>query len=131
MVQRRVDPICLRADRRNAVNRFDEKVYRVTKRRDGPSLQEQKSQLLRLKQDLEQFKSRQAGAAVVGSLQARIRELESSLSRAEAARVTDREARRPRGDDEDAESGDMPMADGTMRATSSRFPPRGRPGRTF
>ncbi|WP_247883329.1 Gas vesicle protein V [Azospirillum brasilense] len=102
----------------------------MTKRRDGPSLPEQKSQLLRLKQDLEQFKSRQAGAAVVGSLQARIRELESSISHAEAARVTDRDSRRPR-DEEDAESGDMTMPDGTMRATSSRFPPRGRPGRTF
>lgn len=113
------------------MNRFDEKVYRVTKRRYGPSLQEQKSQLLRLKQDLDQFKSRQAGAAVVGSLQARIRELEASVTHAEAARVTDRESRRPRGGEEDAESGAMPMADGTMRATSSRFPPRGRPGRTF
>ena len=113
------------------MNRFDEKVYRVTKRRDGPSLQEQKGQLLRLKQDLEQFKSRQAGAAVVGSLQARIRELESSISRAEAARTMDREARRPDGGEEDADPGAIPVQDNSLRATSSRFPPRGRPGRTF
>ena len=111
------------------MNRFDEKVYRVTKRRDGPSLQEQKGQLLRLKQDLEQFKSRQAGAAVVGSLQARIRDLESSITRAEAARMMDRESRRPRDGEEDT---DPSGASGnSMRATSSRFPPRGRPGRTF
>lgn len=113
------------------MNRFDEKVYRVTKRRDGPSLQEQKSQLLRLKQDLDQFKSRQAGAAVVGSLQARIRELESSISRGEASRMMDRESRRPHGGDEDAAPGDMPVPENSMRATSSRFPPRGRTGRTF
>ena len=111
------------------MNRFDEKVYRVTKRRDGPSLQEQKGQLLRLKQDLEQFKSRQAGAAVVGSLQARIRDLESSISRAEAVRMMDRESRRPREGEEDTDPGAAPG--NSMRATSSRFPPRGRPGRTF
>ncbi|KAA0684303.1 Gas vesicle protein V [Roseomonas genomospecies 6] len=111
------------------MNRFDEKVYRVTKRRDGPSLQEQKGQLLRLKQDLEQFKSRQAGAAVVGSLQARIRDLESSITRAEAARMMDRESRRPRDGEEDTDPG--AASGNSMRATSSRFPPRGRPGRTF
>ncbi|MDQ2105528.1 Gas vesicle protein V [Azospirillum sp. C340-1] len=113
------------------MNRFDEKVYRVTKRRDGPSLQEQKGQLLRLKQDLEQFRSRQAGAAVVGSLQARIRELESSISRAEAAGMMDREARRSHGGEENADPGAVPVPENSMRATSSRFPPRGRPGRTF
>ncbi|WP_448206170.1 Gas vesicle protein V [Azospirillum sp. sgz302134] len=120
------------------MNRFDEKVYRVPKRKDGPSLADQKGQLVRLKQDLEQFRARQAGAAVVGTLQARIRELEASISRAEAARMMDRQSRRP--DSDDATTGDAggdaggdasAAPAGGMRATSSRFPPRGRPGRTL
>ena len=126
MVLRRADPICMGADRRNAVNRYDEKVYRVPRRKDGPSLAEQKSQLVRLKQDLEQFKARQAGAAVVASLQSRIRDLEASISRAEGARMLDRQARQPSGEPDDA-----PASAGGYRATSSRFPPRGRPGRDY
>lgn len=103
---------------------YDEKAYRFTKRKDGPSLAEQKSQLARLKQDLEQFKNRQAGASVMASLQERIRELEASVARADNARALDREARRPSGDrDENAAPGQE------VRSTSSRFPPRGTPGR--
>lgn len=111
------------------MNRYDEKVYRVPKRKDGPSLAEQKSQLVRLKQDLEQFKARQAGASVVASLHSRIRDLEASISRAEGARMLDRQARRPAGEGED--TNDAPTPVGGLRATSSRFPPRGRPGRGF
>jgi len=111
------------------VNRFDEKVYRVPKRKEGPSLADQKSQLVRLKQDLEQFKARQAGTAVIGTLQARIRDLEASVSRAEAARMLDRQSRRPNDGDDAGEPAAAPA--GGLRATSSRFPPRGRPGRGF
>lgn len=115
------------------MNRFDEKVYRVPKRKDGPSLAEQKSQLVRLKQDLDQFRARQAGTAVIGSLQARIRDLEASISRAEAARMMDRQSRRPADADEAGESSAEAgsAGPGGYRATSSRFPPRGRPGRGF
>lgn len=114
------------------MNRFDEKVYRVPKRKDGPSLAEQKNQLLRLKQDLEQFKARQAGTAVIGSLQARIRDLEANVTRAEAAGMMDRQSRRPAGDEgaEGSGAGGTEGAGG-YRATSSRFPPRGRPGRDY
>ena len=105
------------------MSNYDEKAYRMTRSKDGPSLAEQKSQLARLKQDLEQFKNRQAGAAVMATLQERIRELEASVSRADTARALDREARRaPRDAD------DRPGA-GDVRSTSSRFPPRGTPGR--
>ena len=112
------------------MNRYDEKVYRVPKRKDGPSPADQKSQLVRLKQDLEQFKARQAGAAVVASLQTRIRDLEASISRAEGARMLERQARRPATEGGDANDG-APAPVGGYRATSSRFPPRGRPGRGF
>ncbi|MBP2314635.1 Gas vesicle protein V [Azospirillum soli] len=110
------------------MNRYDEKVYRVPRRKDGPSLAEQKSQLVRLKQDLEQFKARQAGAAVVTSLQSRIRDLEASISRAEGARMLDRQARQSATD---GDGGDAATTAGGYRATSSRFPPRGRPGRDY
>ncbi len=111
------------------MNRFDEKVYRVPKRREGPSLADQKSQLVRLKQDLEQFKARQAGTAVIGTLQARIRDLEASVSRAEAARMLDHQSRRQNDGGDAGEPTAAPA--GGLRATSSRFPPRGRPGRSF
>ncbi len=99
---------------------YDEKAYRITRSKDGPSLAEQKSQLARLKQDLEQFKSRQAGGAILGSLQERIRDLEASVARIENARVLDREAR---------QSGSDGAPRNEVRSTSSRFPPRGTPGR--
>lgn len=111
------------------MNRYDEKVYRVPRKKEGPSLAEQKSQLLRLKQDLEQFRARQAGGAVIGSLQKRIRDLEASVSRAEAARSADH-PRRPSDDGADGNDGTA-GGPGTVRSTSSRFPPRGRPGRSF
>ncbi|HYG87200.1 MAG TPA: Gas vesicle protein V [Azospirillum sp.] len=103
---------------------YDEKAYRVAKSKEGPSLAEQKSQLARLKQDLEQFKNRQAGATVMASLQERIRELEASVARADTARMLDREARRIPKD----QGGDRTSAS-EVRSTSSRFPPRGTPGR--
>ncbi|HYG87038.1 MAG TPA: Gas vesicle protein V [Azospirillum sp.] len=99
---------------------YDEKAYRMTRSKDGPTLAEQKSQLARLKQDLEQFTSRQAGGAILGSLKERIRDLEGSIARIENARALDREARRT---GEDGGPGNP------VRATSSRFPPRGTPGR--
>ena len=99
---------------------YDEKAYRVTRSKDGPTLAEQKSQLARLKQDLDQFKARQAGGAILGSLQERIRDLEASVARIENARTLDREARQPGGDG----------PNNPVRATSSRFPPRGTPGRS-
>lgn len=101
---------------------YDEKAYRVTRSKEGPTLAEQKSQLARLKQDLEQFKSRQAGGAILGSLQERIRDLEGSIARADNARALDREAR------QSGEDGGVPRNE--VRATSSRFPPRGTPGRS-
>lgn len=118
------------------MNRYDEKVYRVPRKKEGPSLAEQKSQLFRLKQDLEQFKARQAGAAVVGSLRERIRDLEASIARAEAARNTDRPRRSVEDGAEANDGGDGggnnggAGGPGTVRSTSSRFPPRGRPGRS-
>lgn len=116
------------------MNRYDEKVYRTPRRKEGPTLAEQKSQLVRLKQDLEQFRARQTGAAVISTLRDRIRELEGSINRAEsvkaerAARQAERDSYHGGGDEGDA-GGDP--ANGSVQSTSSRFPPRGRPGRSF
>jgi phage shock protein A len=104
------------------VSRYEEKVYRVAKGKGGPSVAEMKSQLMRLKQDLEQFRGRGAGAAVVSSLQTRIRDLQASLAEAEAAQAQRRQAR-ARAEEDGQDEARMPT-----RATSTRFPPRGTPG---
>lgn len=119
------------------MNRYDEKVYRTPRRKEGPTLAEQKSQLVRLKQDLEQFRARQAGASVVSTLRDRIRELEGLISKAEGAKVerAARQAERAsyqdggpdQGGSDENEAGDG----GAVRSTSSRFPPRGRTGRSY
>ncbi len=123
-----VSPNIIMADRSTSMTNYDEKAYRIAKSKNGPSLAEQKSQLARLKQDLEQFKSRQTGAAVVGSLQERIRELEASIAHADTARALDREAHRSFKDGQKEGDDDRAHAD-EVRLTSSRFPPRGTPGR--
>ncbi|WP_207457108.1 Gas vesicle protein V [Azospirillum sp. SYSU D00513] len=104
------------------MSRYEEKVYRVSKGKGGPSIAEMKNQLARLKQDLEQFQGRGAGAAVQSSLQSRIRELQTSLSEAEAAQARRQQARRAEDDDDDGPR--RPQ----VQATSSRFPPRGTTG---
>lgn len=102
------------------MSKFEDRAFRVGKSK--PNLAEMKSQLGRLKHDLEQFMARKPGGAVVDPLRARIRALEAEINEAEAARKRERPPA--------AEDGDEPERGGTLvRATSSRFPPRGRPGR--
>jgi hypothetical protein len=100
------------------VSRHEESVYRTTRKSGEPSLKEMKSQAARLKQDLEQFQGRGAGAALIMPLRERIRDLEAAIAHAEA-----RKAAPPRDPDDPA----APRV--IVQATSSRFPPRGPPGR--
>lgn len=108
------------------MSKYEERTYRVGKKR--PSIADMKGQRERLRQDLEQFTARKPAAAVIASLRERIKALDLEIAEAEAERKRDRPA--PIGDDEpdgvgNTESG----AQAGLRATSSRFPPRGRPGR--
>ncbi len=100
------------------MSRHEETVYRTTKKSGEPSLQEMKSQAARLKQDLEQFQGRGAGAALIMPLRERIRDLESAIAHAQAQKA----APRP-----DPDGGHAPRT--VVQATSSRFPPRGTTGR--
>jgi septal ring factor EnvC (AmiA/AmiB activator) len=105
------------------VSRYEEKVWRVPKGKGGPSIAEMKSQLARLKQDMEQFQGRGAGAAVMASLRDRIRQLQGSLAEAEAAQAQRRQARSHAEEDAREDGPRRPQ-----QTTSSRFPPRGTPG---
>ncbi|SMH60609.1 hypothetical protein [Azospirillum agricola] len=100
------------------MSRHEESVYRTSKKPGEPSLAEMKSQAARLKQDLDQFKGRGAGAALIQPLQERIRDLEAAIAHAQAAKAGP-------GPDPDAPDYRRPAAG----ATSSRFPPRGKPTR--
>jgi hypothetical protein len=109
------------------VSKYEEQAYRVGGAKPNPNAKPNvpllKSQLARLKHDLEQFMARKPDGSVIAPLKERIREMESTIASAEAENKRERQANRPDDDD----SG--PGARGEMRSTSSRFPPRGRPGR--
>ena len=110
------------------MSKYEEQAYRVGGAKPNPNAKPNvpllKSQLARLKHDLEQFMARKPDGSVIAPLRERIRELESTIASAEAENKRERQASRP-DDDDDAGSGTRPE----MRSTSSRFPPRGRPGR--
>jgi len=105
------------------VSKFEDRAFRVGKSK--PNLAEMKSQLGRLKHDLEQFMARKPGGAVVDPLRARIRALEAEINEAEAERKRERQPVSEEGDDVDRGAGGGAF----VRSTSGRFPPRGRPGR--
>ncbi|CAO3431237.1 Gas vesicle protein V [Azospirillum doebereinerae] len=100
------------------MSRHEETVYRTTKKVGEPSIAEMKSQASRLKQDLDQFKGRGAGAALIQPLQERIRDLEAAIAHAQVAKGG-------ASPDPDAPDYQRPVA----RTTSNRFPPRGKPTR--
>lgn len=105
------------------MSRYEERTYRVGKKK--PNIQEMKSQRERLRQDLEQFSARKPGAVVIQSLRERIKALDQEIADAEAERKRERAASAP-GDEEGGPADDGPRM--PQRATSTRFPPRGRTG---
>jgi hypothetical protein len=118
------------------VSKYEERAYQVG--RSKPNIAGMKNQLARLKHDLEQFAARKPSGAVVITLKERIRELEATIAEAEANRK--RESQAARSVAEEAADGEAAAASQTGTATatvgrtgsyttSSRFPPRGRPGR--
>ena len=110
------------------MSKYEEQAYRVGGAKPNPNAKPNvpllKSQLARLKHDLEQFMARKPDGSVIAPLKERIREMESTIASAEAENKRERQASRP--DDDDA----GPGARSEVRSTSSRFPPRGRPGRS-
>lgn len=106
------------------MSKYEERVYRTTNKK--PNIAELKNQLMRLRHDLAQFTARKPDGAVVAPLQARIHELEAEIAEAQEAKR--REEQASSGDADDM-AGRFRSGQGSMRATSSRFPPRGRPGR--
>jgi hypothetical protein len=110
------------------VSKYEEQAYRVGGAKPNPNAKPNvpllKSQLARLKHDLEQFIARKPDGSVIAPLKERIREMESTIAAAEAENKRERQASRPDADDDAG-----PGSRQDMRATSSRFPPRGRPGR--
>lgn len=103
------------------MSKFEDRAFRVGKRRSG--LAEMKSQLVRLRQDLEQIAARNPTGAVVAPLRQRIRALEGEIAEAEADKARNRP--QPRDEAEGEEGG---TTYGSVRSTAGRFPPRGRTG---
>ncbi len=113
------------------MSKYEERAYQVG--RTKPNIAGMKNQLARLKHDLEQFAARKPSGAVVTTLKERIREIEATIAEAEANRK--RESQAARSVAEDAAEGEPAPSSTTGPAvrtgtytTSSRFPPRGRPG---
>jgi len=111
------------------VSKYEERAYNVG--RTKPNIAAMKNQLARLKHDLEQFISRKPTGPVVITLKGRIRELEQTIAEAEANKKRDSQARVAAAEDASAEDeAGKPAAPRTSTyTTSSRFPPRGQPGR--
>ena len=116
------------------MSKYEERAYQVG--RSKPNIAGLKNQLARLKHDLEQFAARKPSGAVVTTLKERIREVEATIAEAEANRKRESQAARNVAE-EAAEGEPVTTAPGGTAAvrrtwsysTSSRFPPRGRPGR--
>jgi len=112
------------------VSKYEEQAYRVGGAKPNPNAKPNitllKSQLARLKHDLEQFMARKPDGSVIAPLKERIREMEAIIASAEADSKREKQAARPSDDDDDAGA---QSSRGEMRSTSGRFPPRGRPGR--
>jgi hypothetical protein len=110
------------------VSKYEEQAYRVGGAKPNPNAKPNiallKSQLARLTHDLEQFMARKPDGSVIAPLKERIREMEATIASAEAESKRERQAVRAADDDDDSQTGRP-----EMRSTSSRFPPRGRPGR--
>lgn len=87
----------------------EEKIYRTSKSK--PNIAEMKSQLARLKGDLDHFTARTSPSTIVGPLRERISELQAQIAAAEGERQKGREG--------EAEGGGAYSA-------STRYPTRGR-----
>ncbi len=113
------------------MSKYEERAYQVG--RSKPNIAGLKNQLTRLKHDLDQFVARKPSGSVVVTLKERIRELEATIAEAEANRK--RESQAASSVAEEAAEGDAATAQTKAASrtasytTSSRFPPRGRPGR--
>jgi len=112
------------------VSKYEEQAYRVGGAKPNPNAKPNialmKSQLSRLKHDLEQFMARKPDGSVIAPLKERIREMEASIASAEADSKREKQAARAPDDDDD---GTPQAGRAEIRSTSGRFPPRGRPGR--
>jgi uncharacterized protein involved in exopolysaccharide biosynthesis len=110
------------------VSKYEEQAYRVGGGKPNPNAKPNvpllKSQLARLRHDLEQFIARKPDGSVIAPLKERIREMEATIASAEAENKRERQSARNSDDDDDT------GARQELRSTSSRFPPRGRPGRS-
>ena len=100
------------------MSRHEENAYRTTKRSGDLSVAEMKSQASRLKQDLDQFMGRGAGAALIMPLKERIRDLEAAIAHAQSLKG---------GASPDPDSPDYQR--GGDHSVSTRFPPRGKASR--
>lgn len=111
------------------MSKYEEQAYRVGVGKPNPNAKPNvpllKSQLARLKHDLAQFIARKPDGSVIAPLKERIREMEATIASAEAENKRERQSARNPEDDDDVGGSRQ-----EIRSTSSRFPPRGRPGRS-
>ncbi|MEI8394413.1 MAG: Gas vesicle protein V [Rhodospirillaceae bacterium] len=106
------------------MSKYEDRAYNVG--RSKPNIAGLKNQLARLKHDLEQFVARKPSGEVVITLKGRIRELEATIAEAEANKKREAQARTA-ADDSGPDTN--PRSSSGVHSISSRFPPRGRPGR--
>lgn len=85
------------------MSKYEEQAYRVGGAKPNPNAKPNvpllKSQLARLKHDLEQFMARKPDGSVIAPLRERIREMELTIASAEAENKRERQANRPDDDD--------------------------------
>ncbi len=103
------------------MSRHEERAYRVGSTK--PTLASMKQQLVRLKEDLLQFKSRKPDGAMIQPLRDRIRSLEAEIAEAEASKKRDREEKSQREPGDPAEPNQGYTA---IRGNQGHFPPRRR-----
>ncbi len=108
------------------MSKYEELAFQVGKTKTD--LAALKSQLVRLKNDLDQFLSRKPDGAVVQPLRERIKQLEADISAAETSKTRDRQVRADALEDAAAEASEKAGAhpDSRHRSASTRFPPRRR-----
>ncbi len=106
------------------MKKYEEAAFPVGKAK--PNAAQLRTQLARLKNDLEQFLARKPDGAVIEPLRERIRQLESEIAGIEANKTRERQALKDAEDDavEDASGGSARKH--TRPQISTRFPPRRR-----
>ena len=105
------------------MSKYEEAAFPMGKAK--PSAAQLKTQLARMKNDLEQFLARKPDGAVVEPLRERIRQLESEIAGVEAGKTRDRQAQA----DAEADAADASSGKSVSKRpqVSTRFPPRRKP----